>query len=70
MTMMAGVEQRRDGNNANWVSPGQARREAARSRSLSHTYAHLLSFQSLRRGRKNLEGEEFYPYVIKTFCFK
>ena len=33
-------------------------------------YAHLLSFQSLRRGRKNLEGEEFYPYVIKTFCFK
>ena len=57
MTMMAGVEQRRDGNNTNWVSPGQARHETALSPSLSlslsHTHTHT-QFHSTVRSAQSL----------------
>jgi len=34
------------------------------------SFMHIYSLFKVLEGKEKTEGEEFYPYVIKTFCFK
>lgn len=34
------------------------------------SFMHIYSLFKVLEGEEKTEGEEFYPYVIKTFCFK